>query len=876
MTKPTNAEIKQLEALQRSLETIEALYKEIEDIKAAGGDATRTARDAALEGLDILTKQHVLEIQIVKLKEKAGLLSAEQAKENLISLKTAIQQTAVDEKRTKEIINFGKGAATSLSSMTGIGAQSNNILGKMIQLKGRGIGFSESIGEAAAQFGKALTISNMLASVVDKIVEQTVAMAKEQQTAYADFEKEAGNVEKYKDQIMDLRNANGMYGISVTNSAKTFAQFKNEFAGFDGMSKTQQNALTETSSRLSKLGLAESDVIKTQQLLIKGMGMTVTESTNLQKSLFATAHSMGLPPKQVAADFAKASPQLAAHGKNMTKVFLDLQNNAKNTGIAFDRLLAITSKFDTFEGAADSAGQLNAILGGDYLNSIELLNAEEGDRVKIMQEALKASARTVDSMSKQEQLATAQALGLENVTELQKLMNNETTMGAVEQASAAKAQKDMNKAIENATQLSEAFKNMMAKLALNLEPVINGLKTIIMSITGFMDRNDGIVTSLGVLMLAFGGLVLALKAVVSVFKLFQGLSAAASLIKGAVTPVAASTGALGSSLTRASVGVRAIGSAMTQSAIGMLAFGGAVLLIGAGIAIAAYGLSLLVGSFAGLGPAAWPAAAAVAAVSAAFVGLVFALVPLIPLLIVGGGPLLAFGAAMLLIGAGIAIAAYGLSLLVGSFAGLGPAATPAAFAVAAMSLALAVLATALIFLIPTLAVGVKPLLAFGAAMLLVGAGVGLAAAGVGYITKGIGEMFNTLSNVNSKNITVVFDALFDAMSLTGIGKVAAFAIAISGLADDMSELNKNTVAVVGNLDKIKGTANVSVNTARVSTTTAAAMNTNTGSTSTAGSSNIIPVAIYIDSKKIGEILDPRYKQMIQDSLKNIGSKTVPI
>ena len=186
-------------------------------------------------------------------------------------------------------------------------------------------------------------------------------------------------------------------------------------------------------------------------------------------------------------------------------------------------------------------------------------------------------------------------------------------------------------------------------------------------------------------------------------------------------------------------------------------------------------------------------------------------------------------------------------------------------------------------LIPLLLLGAPGLLAFGAAMLLVGAGVAIAATGVGYMTKGIGEMFDILSKANSKNITAVFDALFDAMSLTGIGKVAAFAAAISGLSDDMAELNKNTVAVVGNLNKMGGTANVSVNTSqatttpRVSTTTAAAMNnSNTTGGGQGAGSNITPVAIYIDSKKIGEILDPRYKQMIQDSLKNIGGRTVPV
>ena len=69
----------------------------------------------------------------------------------------------------------------------------------------------------------------------------------------------------------------------------------------------------------------------------------------------------------------------------------------------------------------------------------------------------------------------------------------------------------------------------------------------------------------------------------------------------------------------------------------------------------------------------------------------------------------------------------------------------------------------------------------------------------------------------------------------------------------------------------------SLSTAKVgatpSPTVAAA---SSGGGNTGSSTNVVPTAIYIDGKKIGEILDPRYKQMIDDSLKNIGSKTVPI
>ena len=62
---------------------------------------------------------------------------------------------------------------------------------------------------------------------------------------------------------MSLRRSNGLYGISVTDAAKQFSQFKQQFAGFESMSSQQQITLATTAGQLEKLGIATGDVIKT-------------------------------------------------------------------------------------------------------------------------------------------------------------------------------------------------------------------------------------------------------------------------------------------------------------------------------------------------------------------------------------------------------------------------------------------------------------------------------------------------------------------------------------------------------------------------------------------------------------------------------------
>jgi hypothetical protein len=94
---------------------------------------------------------------------------------------------------------------------------------------------------------------------------------------------------------------------------------------------------------------------------------------------------------------------------------------------------------------------------------------------------------------------------------------------------------------------------------------------------------------------------------------------------------------------------------------------------------------------------------------------------------------------------------------------------------------------------------------------------------------------------------------------------------LSFVVSEMKELERLSVNPKVNFAMTSVPSTVGTATAAAKATTSAATPTGGG-----GNTNIVPVAIYLDSKKIGELLDPRYKQMIQDSLRNIGGKTVPV
>jgi hypothetical protein len=102
----------------------------------------------------------------------------------------------------------------------------------------------------------------------------------------------------------------------------------------------------------------------------------------------------------MAANFAAAGPQLAKLGREGVKAFKDLAVASKITGLEVSRLLAITEKFDTFEGAAEQAGKLNAALGGNFVNAMELMTATDpAERFEMIRNSVLDAGLAFDDMS---------------------------------------------------------------------------------------------------------------------------------------------------------------------------------------------------------------------------------------------------------------------------------------------------------------------------------------------------------------------------------------------------------------------------------------------------------------------------------------------
>jgi len=167
------------------------------------------------------------------------------------------------------------------------------------------------------------------------------------------------------------------------------------------------------------------------QMLNKVMGQTGTTAAQSVRQLDAFARSLGVPPRIVQQDFAEMSMDLAIYGDKMISTFQRLSMASKETGISMNRLMSVTAQFDTFDGAANAAGRLNAVLGKDLFNSLDmLLTTDPTERFRKLRQGIEEAAGAFEQMEYYEKRAIASAAGLEGVGELALLMSRRLEHGA--------------------------------------------------------------------------------------------------------------------------------------------------------------------------------------------------------------------------------------------------------------------------------------------------------------------------------------------------------------------------------------------------------------------------------------------------------------
>ena len=332
----------------------------------------------------------------------------------------------------------------------------------------------KGMGKAVQNFAKGGALAMLL-----KLADVLISVALEADKVTSQFRGATGAGDEFNETIIQGGLANIAAGVSMEDAAQAVGSLKNEYKDFTYLSQQQANEVINTTTLLQKLGFSFSTQSKIMQTATQTMGMSVDESQTLLLDLASTARSLGMDIETLGAAFETNKDFLIRFGEDGQEVFEELAVAAKALGTDLGTLVEVTEKFKTFDGAAQSVGRLNAILGGPFLNSMDMLNASYEDPIegiRMLREGFEQAGVAVDDLQGAELEAFASALGL-SVSKTKELLGSSEEQLEIERMQA-----------EELATMAKETQDIMTRLSNSFKQVLIEAKPIIDVIIGMIDH----------------------------------------------------------------------------------------------------------------------------------------------------------------------------------------------------------------------------------------------------------------------------------------------------------------------------------------------------------------------------------------------------
>lgn len=612
---------------EENISLIEKEFKSLKDLSNLQGDSNKELqREEAARKLNrelLVSESKLLKEQIDLELKRSDLTDEEQKKlADKVVRYREIQDQIKEEINLLDKVKSGLSKSIDFASNLAKGFENGlnkiqGMVGQISGLQGSLSGLLNSINDIDGGLGNAgLTLLDFN-KTMGLLKERSLEVIKANQ----DVATNTGVV--LTTQRALLSQGLGQFGISNKELGESFTSLYNNMNTFSHLNLSVQKDLVASAAKMKNLGVDTNTYAKDLQVLNTTLGMSATKSNEMMGKLAQTAREAGIAPKKMLEEFGPAMSSLAVYGQKGIQIFIDLEKQSKSLGIEISRLNAIFGDaFDTFEGAAQKAGGLNAILGGDFLNATEMMNASESERIVLLKEAMEASGKSFGSMDKFEKKAIAAQLGIKDMAEAENLFGK----------SSKEMESDMNKKIntqESLTkaQLAGADAQRKAQLAQQaaaeeMRKYIEEVKKALAPILEFIKNNTPLVAGFTALM-GVAGLV------IPIFIGFVGvIKTLGSMVIGVINffrSFGSGVKAVGES-SKESMGSMAEGlkkMSAPQILIALLLISVAIVAIGYAIKTASEGLATLVKAFEGLtGPQAAAAVAAIVVVMAGFVAII--------------------------------------------------------------------------------------------------------------------------------------------------------------------------------------------------------------------------------------------------------------
>lgn len=321
--------------------------------------------------------------------------------------------------------------------------------------------------------------------------------------------------DRYADVTMNAAEA--VAGVSFAESTRATTELIQGMSDFTRMTQEAQTELVATTAQFEKLGISAKNQVLLNQMATKSFGMSAKQATNFYAELVQFSKDADVPMTEIDKNLGSIGNKLALFGReNYQQVFKDLTVAAKDFGIEAGKMLDVTERFTTFEGAAQAAGRLNAILGGNFVSGLGLMTSALESPVDVFRQlktAMDMSGKEFANMSQAQKRYIAEKIGV-SLTEAESLFGNSLNESTQRLQTRQATQEELNKLSAKSTEVFERLRIAMLKIVNSpfvgaITSAVEGLASLLEAVQQGEKEFAG--SFLGGLLLAVGALGLLLK-----------------------------------------------------------------------------------------------------------------------------------------------------------------------------------------------------------------------------------------------------------------------------------------------------------------------------------------------------------------------------
>lgn len=611
----------QIEERQRSITSQERELQIVKDsiqIYEEAGDLGETqlrelqqfrqTREQLISQLDALKKGQEALTEAEKIAERLNSEIAAAGKERI---KRKKEEELLDQQRKVSIISLTQTLQGHLQVNAGLTTQYNQLA---VSLMGNGGAMSFLTGVAKAA-------TNAFASMFNPVTLLGSALF----YAWSNFQRFYDTMSKVGRELgttvtagfNSAAAAGSRLGVDAGAQVATVNALGTAFVNLGNKQENQTKQLLIASYQMQKFGIGTSESITILSAFDRSLGYSTESSAKMATTLVHTARELGLTSDAVKA-LATNMNSFVVYGSRANMVMKETLEVASKFGIGADAIAKMGDKLDSL----DATLTVSRTLARDFgvaIDHIALMRANPAEKMEILARALQnVNVNTDAGRFKIRNLADSMGLTAQETMALMNQIEN----GSNKMSGFEKTVRGIDEAFQKFTDgqtldgLAQ-IKVFVESIAKPLMLIFGAINAVVGAIFGLINYGIAKLNEFGTIFGVGAGDLIGTLTILTLIVLKFGsvVGGVASTLAGSVTTaLGAVSGGLGAMIT----GLSSAATAAAGGILPLMGFGLAVLLIGGGIALAAYGMAQFVMAFKGFkADEIWAIAGAIIAFAAA-------------------------------------------------------------------------------------------------------------------------------------------------------------------------------------------------------------------------------------------------------------------